>query len=175
VADVEPISLTETDVAVAWNVRGDPARRSFVDAVDTVLGVPLPMRPNTSSRRDGAALLWLGPRSWLLVAGRQSAQPDFDAARKAINAASGALFDVSSGHAAWTISGSAAARVLNRGCPLDLHPAAFRAGSCAQSVLGHVNALIYRPDERAAFLVMVARSFAKDARDQLGEYARTEG
>ena len=73
------------------------------------------------------------------------------------------------------MSGTAAARVLNRMCPLDLHPRAFAAGRCAQSLLGHVNALFCRPDESATFLVMVARSLAADAWRDLCAAAATDG
>ena len=201
-SDPNALAISQTDVALAWNVRGDSARAAFVASVQTALGIPLPARPNSSARGialptrpnasargfalptqphasergDGAgALLCLGPRSWLFVAGQPAANGAFEAVRKALNDADGALFDVSSSYVAWTISGDAAARVLNRGCPLDLHPAVFRPGDCAQSVLGHVNALIYRPDERGAFIVMVARSFAADAWEQLETCASTDG
>ena len=167
--------ISEMDVALAWNVRGDPARAAFVETAETTLGVPLPTRPNASARGDAGVLLWLGPRSWLFVAGQPASNGTFEAARKALNDAEGALFDVSSSYVGWTISGDAAARVLNRGCPLDLHPRMFRPGDCAQSLLGHVNAIFYRPDERGAFIVMVARSFAADAREQLDAYASTDG
>lgn len=173
--DANALTIAETDVASAWNVRGDPARAAFVAATKTALGVPLPMRPNASARGDAGALLWLGPRSWLFVAGRPVASGAFDIARKALNEAEGALFDVSSSYVGWTISGAASARVLNRGCPLDLHPRVFRPGQCAQSLLGHVSAIFYRPDDRDAFIVMVARSFAADAWDQLAGYAATDG
>ena len=173
--DAAALTLGEVEIARAWNVRGDPARLAFVDAARTMLGVALPLQPNTSARADGSALLWLGPRSWLYVVMGDAPSDDFDAARKAINAAGGALFDVSSSYVAWTIAGEASACVLNRGCPLDLHPRAFAPGSCAQSVFGHVNALLYRPDGRFAFVVMVARSFAADARAQLLECAATDG
>ena len=186
--DPSALAISETHVALAWHLRGDPRRAAFVAAVETALGVSLPMRPKTSARgiappaqrhageRGGAgALLCLGPRSWLFAAGQPAANGAFEAARKTLNDADGALFDVSSSYVAWTISGDVAARVLNRGCPLDLHPRAFRPGDCAQSLLGHVNALIYRPDERRAFIVMVARSFAADAWEQLETYASTDG
>lgn len=174
-ADEVSVTLGDVDIALAWNVRGDAAQPAFVDATGSVLGLSLPLQPNTSARADGKALLWLGPRSWLYVVMGDAAHDDFDAARKAINASGGALFDVSSSYVAWTIAGEASVRVLNRGCPLDLHPAAFGPGRCAQSVFGHVNALHYRPDERSAFVVMVARSFAADAWGQLVEWAATDG
>ena len=174
-ADAGAPTLFDYDIALAWNVRGNPAQPAFVEAAREVLGLALPLQPNASTRADEAVVLWLGPRSWLYVVTRHSARDDFDAARKAINAAGGALFDVSSSYVAWTVAGEASARVLNRGCPLDLHPAAFAPGCCAQSVFGHVNALLYRPDESFAFIVMVARSFAPDAWTQLAECAATEG
>ena len=174
-ADEPPVTLGDVAIARAWNVHGDPAQPAFVDAARTVLGLALPLRPNTSARADGSALLRLGPRSWLHLVMGNARSDDFDAARKTINVAGGALFDVSSSYVAWTIAGDASARVLNRGCPLDLHPRAFEPGCCAQSVFGHVNALLYRPDGRFAFVVMVARSFAADARAQLLECLATDG
>ena len=97
---------------------------------------------------------WLGPRSWLF-AGR-TILPDhhFDATRIALNAAGGALFDVSASYVAWMIAGEGAVRVLNRSCPLDLHPSTFPAGHCAQSTFGHINVLLYKSDARPAFIVM---------------------
>jgi sarcosine oxidase subunit gamma len=88
---------------------------------------------------------------------------DFDTTREAINAAGGALFDVSASRIAWTIAGPRAATVLASGCPLDFHPRAFPACTCAQSVFGHVNVLVEKRDDSPAFVLMVARSFASVA------------
>ena len=59
------LTLIETPIPVAWNVRGDPAQPSFTAAVQAVLGLALPTQTNTSARRDATMLLWLGPKSWL--------------------------------------------------------------------------------------------------------------
>ena len=135
----------------------------------------LPLQSNTSTRCDGKTLLWLGPRSWLLVAGPALPHDAFEVTRVALNAAGGALFDVSSSYVGWMIAGAGAARALNKRCPLDLHPRAFPAGHCAQSMLGHVNALLYKVDERPAFIVMTARSFAVEASRDLYASADTDG
>ena len=169
------VSLGEVSLALAWNVRGNPAHSSFVSEAEHLLGLPLPLQSNTSARCDGKTLLWLGPRSWLLVAGPALPHDAFEVTRVALNATGGALFDVSSSYVGWMIAGAGAARALNRSCPLDLHPSAFPAGRCAQSMLGHVNALLYRMDERPAFIMMVARSLAVDAWRDLCESAGTEG
>jgi sarcosine oxidase subunit gamma len=169
------LTIAETDIVLAWNVRGDAARPIFAATVEKILGVPLPTKPHASARSDEGALLSLGPRSWLFVGDKSFAGTEFDDARKALNAADGALFDVSSSYVAWTVSGEAAARTLNRGCPLDLHRSAFRPGQCTQSLLGHVSAVFYRPDERDAWIVMIPRSYAADAWDQIDRYASTDG
>ena len=120
-------------------------------------------------------MLSLGPKSWLLVAGPTSSPEHFNMTRVALNAVDGALFDVSSSYVGWLIAGGGAARVLNRSCPLDFDPSVFPAGRCAQSMLGHINALFYKVDERPAFIVMVARSFAVDAWRDLRTSAKTDG
>jgi sarcosine oxidase, subunit gamma len=169
------VTLAEILLATAWNVRGDPAQAAFVAEVERSLGVPLPSQPNTSARSATAALLWLGPRAWLLVAGADSPRGDFDDVRRRLNDAGAALFDVSASYVAWSVSGAAASRVLGKGCPLDLHPRAFPAGRCAQSLLGHIHALFYRPDDASTFIVMVARSFAADAWRELLASAACDG
>ena len=169
------ITLGEVSLALAWNVRGDGEKPQFAEAANRLLGLVLPLQPNTSARSDDAALLWMGPTSWLFVASSDPSVPAFDDIRRALNDAGAALFDLSSSYIAWKVAGSAAARVLNRGCPLDLSPDTFPAGHCAQSLLGHVTALIHRPDESSTFIVIVARSYARDAWEFLRVAAMTEG
>ena len=168
------IALRELEWALAWNVRGDPARPAFVAEAKRLFGVALPLEPNTTARRGDMTIFWLGPRSWL-AATTNHVDIDFDAARAALNAAGGALFDVSAGYVGWTLSGTAAAQILNRSCPLDLDSRVFTAGRCAQSALGHINALISRSTDASEFIVVVARSYAADARHELLESARRDG
>jgi sarcosine oxidase subunit gamma len=157
------VALAEAAITSAWNVQGDPARPVFVEAARRLFDVALPLAPDTTARTDKVTALWLGPASWLLVARAAAPLIDYTAKREALNAAAGgALFDVSASRVAWTISGPCAADVLAKGCPLDFHPRAFAAGACAQSVYGHVNALIDKRDDDPTFTVMVARSFARD-------------
>jgi sarcosine oxidase subunit gamma len=163
----DDVVLGPIELMLAWSVRGNPAQAAFVAETHRVLSLVLPLEPNTIAHRRGASLLWAGPKSWLLVAGSEGQREDFDQVRVALNAVGGALFDVSAGYVGWSISGPGAARVVNRTCSLDLHPRTFGAGRCAQSVLGHVPAMFYRPTDASGFIVMVPRSFAVDARRAL--------
>ena len=179
-SDVRASSQTHAEIGDvlfgrAWNVRGDPRHEPFVSAVSRVLGVALPHAPMTSTRATGATLLWLGPRSSLLIGDEAVSENDVESARVAMNAAAGALFDVSASYVGWRVSGATAARALNRACPLDFHPTVFAAGQGAQSLLGHVNALFYKPGDGPSFVVLVARSFAADAFHTLREAAHVDG
>ena len=157
------VTLAEAKIAAAWNVQGDAERTSFTAEFARQFGVALPVAANTATRTDSLAALWLGPRSWLLIARGASTLNDFAATRETLNAAGGALFDVSASRVAWTISGPHAPTVLATGCPLDFHPRAFPPGTCAQSLYGHLGALIARHRDAPAFTLMVARSYARDA------------
>ncbi len=160
-------TLSSVIVSAAWNVQGNPADAAFVNGVQRLFDVPLPVVPNTTKRGNDLVALWLGPRSWLLVetaaAGERSGLDDFAAKRDAVNASGGALFDVSASRVAFRISGLQAARILAKSCPLDFHPDAFAVGQCAQSLVGRVGALFYRPDATPTFLMLVARSFSHDS------------
>jgi len=174
-AEATGVTIMETSIAAAWNVQGDLARPGFVDAVQRRFGVTLPQAPNSSFTGDTITALWIGPASWLLVAGGASPLDDFAVKRDAINAGGGALFDLTASRVAWTVSGPLAAAVLATGCPLDFPPRAFPAGTCAQSVLWHMNALIVKRVEAPAFTVMVARSLARDAWHALCHAAAQHG
>ena len=154
------VSFAETKFAVAWNIQGDPTGAAFSDAARRLFGLALPTVPNTTSQHGWLTALWLGPTSWLIVANDASLLGGFTAQRDAVNGARGALFDVTASSIAWTIGGPHAASVLAKHCPLDFDQRAFAVSACAQSVLGHVNALYYRRDS-ASFTVTVARSYAR--------------
>jgi sarcosine oxidase, subunit gamma len=156
------VLLSEATIATAWNVQGDAASVSLGAEVQRIASVALPSAANMTSRDAGVVALWLGPQSWLLVAADAATLGDFTGARDALNAAGGALFDVSASRIAYVVDGARAADVLAAGCPLDFDPRVFSAGQCRQSLYGRVPALFYRHGEPPACTVLVARSFARD-------------
>lgn len=157
------VAFAEATIATAWNVQGNSTHVPFMEEVERLFGINLPTTPNAIAMTATRTALWLGPRSWLLVAGGASPLIEFASTRDALNGVAGSLFDVSATRVAWKVSGPKAAAVLAKHCPLDFHPRAFAAGTCAQSLLGHVNALFVKLDDAQTFTVMVARSYARDA------------
>jgi sarcosine oxidase subunit gamma len=161
-----PLALRETRFAAMWNAQGAASPGAFADAARAHFGVEPPRAPNTIARAARWSLAWLGPKSWLALASPPSPSdaplPAFESTRDAINCAGGALFEVSAARAAWTITGGYVETVLAKLCPLDFDARAFPAGTCAQSVLGHMNALYLR-EATGAFTLLVAASYARDA------------
>jgi sarcosine oxidase, subunit gamma len=156
------VSLSEATIATAWNVQGGADSSLLRAEVQRIAGVALPGAANTTSQGESVVALWLGPQSWLLVDAEATRLGDFTGARDALNAAGGALFDVSASRVAYVVDGPRAVDVLAAGCPLDFDPRVFSAGQCRQSLYGRVPALFYRHGEPPACTVLVARSFARD-------------
>ena len=61
------------------------------------------------------------------------------------------------------MSGPSARDVLAKGCPLDLHPAVFGPGDCAQTLLAKANVTLRCVDDSPRFELIVRRSFAEYA------------
>lgn len=166
---IRPIAL-----ATIWNLQGDPRRAVFADFVGAQLGYELPTLANTATVGPGGTALWIGPRSWLLLGDTEQPPAALHAHREALNAAGGALFDLSAARGAIQVGGVSAADLLASFCPLDLHPGVFAPGACAQSLFGHLNALYYANAE-SEFTIFVARSLYRDAWQALCEAGRRHG
>ena len=150
------VTLAEVHIGRAWNVMGRGAPTIARDA----LGVDLPVDPNTTAGSEPAAL-WIGPASWLVV-GARPATP-LDAVRASLADTDAVVFDVSASRVAFALGGPQARAVLAAGCPLDLHPRAFPAGACAQSVHDRVNVIVLNAGhDDVDFVVLAARSFGRD-------------
>jgi sarcosine oxidase subunit gamma len=161
-AGIPRVRLTEIAIAGAWNLQGPLAQAPFAAATRALCGVALPEAPNTTAQSSAVTACWLGPEAWLLIARGAGGLADLAASRAAINAVGGALFDVSASRVAYRIGGKCAAHVLAKNCPLDFDSRAFAIGGCAQSLFGQSSALFHHLDA-TSWIVMVARSFARDA------------
>jgi sarcosine oxidase subunit alpha len=120
---------------------------------DTVRLRELPFLSMVEVRGDeppSGSPLRLGPYWWLLVGA-----PD---------AAAGV--DVSAQRTTLELRGPRARDVLLTGCPLDLYPAAFPVGACAQTLLGQAQVVLHRngPD---TYRILVRSSFARYLADWL--------
>ncbi len=141
------------------NLRGRGDAGDFAASVESALGQPLPLDPNTMSR-DRHEVCWLGPDEWLIITALD-ALPDCTARlRDKLGNHVSSLVDVTGGQILLELSGPDVRQVLAKGCTLDLHSAAFGVGDCAQCGLADANVLLALVDPAPIFHVIVRRSFS---------------
>jgi len=178
------VAMTERPHRGIVNLRLDPGNAEAMAAIEAAFGFALPTAPNTtapntsapntSAANDtagdaGTIALWLGPDEWWLV----EPGPDPEAGpklaenlRAALTEHFAAITEVGESRTCIRVSGPRARALLQKGCPLDLHPSVFRAGACAQSILAKAGVTLHLfADESVAegpiFDVYVGRSFAE--------------
>jgi sarcosine oxidase subunit gamma len=156
--------IREQAVAEYAIVRGD-AR-----VLGEAIGMTLPETPNTVAPGAKHHAWWLGPDEWLLVAIAETDDGLERALRPLLAGRFASVVDVSSGFVMLHLTGTRAREILQRGCPLDLHPRVFPIGACAQSHFFKA-AIIVRPVDDHAFEVIVRRSFADYALRMLRDAA----
>ena len=141
------------------NLRGRPTKR-FREAAGGALGFAPPVKPNTSAGAGGVRALWLGPDEWLIVTRPGREGEVIEGLRARLGGQHAAVTDVSEGRAVIGLAGPRAREVLMKGCPLDLHSRAFKAGDCAQSRLARALVIVHQTSDAPAYDVYVERSFA---------------
>ena len=142
------------------NLRGDSGDEAFQAGVEGVVGARAPVMPNIVARAGERAIVWLGPDEWLVVSAPESREGVAKGLEEALSGLHVAVNDISSGQTIIRLRGPRARDLLNKGCPLDLHPRVFGAGQCAQSHIGKSNALIIQVDDEPTYDIIVRRSFA---------------
>ena len=158
--DGKTCSLSEVPFMAMINIRGNSADAKFVQAVASVTGLDLPLQANTCNMNGQRQLLWLGPDEWLLKTSHGQGDALVDALRSALSGLHCAVVAVGDGNTTITVEGDAAAALLSRGCPLDLHPRAFGAGSLAQTHIAKCGATVLCLEPGKRYELTVRRSFA---------------
>ena len=159
------IRLAERTDLGKIDMRGDPGDRAFMAAVGRCLDMLLPTEPNTSATQGPVTALWLGPDQWMVTCPASDTVFFISTLREALDEVHHALTDVTDGRVALRLAGPNARDVLEKGCPLDLHPRAFPPARCAQSLLAKATVLIHLvgddPQTGPSFDIHVARSFSR--------------
>ena len=157
VAPPEPLAILR--------VRGEP--REALLALGRRMGLVWPLEGNTAAG-EGAAVLWLSPREWLIV----GQPPSAEALAESLGAVVHHLTDASHQLLALDLKGPLARALACAGCSLDLHPAVFGPGRCAATQLAGVPVTIRGVgDEDLRLYVDV--SLAPWLRDWLNDAAST--
>jgi sarcosine oxidase, subunit gamma len=150
-AALAAVGAAEVAFLAQLTLRADPALASR-------LPFPLPLHPNTWTAGGGREALWLGPDEWLVVGPPGSAPAVAAELGRALDGEHHAVVDTSANRTMVELTGDGRFDLLTQGCGLDLHPRAWRPGSCAQTLLARVPVLLQERDQ--ATRVLVRASFA---------------
>jgi sarcosine oxidase subunit gamma len=156
--DLAAVGAAEVAFPAQVSLRLDPAEAARVP-------LALPPAPNTWSGDGGRETLWLGPDEWLVVGAPAAAPALVEELGGALRGLHHSVVDVSANRAVLELAGAARLELLTQGCRLDLHPRAWRHGSCAQTLLGRVPVLLQERDH--ATRIFVRASFAAHLADWL--------
>ena len=158
-------SATESLVA-GWradlsivNLRGNAEETAFREGAASAMGVALPLKPCTISENGLVRVVWVGPDDWFIVGPSGQAQAIALRLREALSGMHHAVTDVSSGYTVLHLSGRPVRDVLAQGCPLDLHPRAFKRGACAGSHFFKASIWLWQTDEAPVYELLVVRSY----------------
>jgi sarcosine oxidase subunit gamma len=101
-------------------------------------------------------LIWAGPQQWLAISEDRAAPERLARALEGLAAVS----DQSDGRAVLRLSGPKLRDTMAKGCPVDLHPRAFRPGDTALTAIAHIGVQLWQLDEAPTFEIAVFRSMA---------------
>lgn len=154
------VNLSQQPLFGQLVVRGDARNSQFLKGVKQILELSVPLQPNTFTENDEHSILWLGPDEWLIITPPGAESHTARGLAAALHGTLAAVTDVTHGQVIIRIRGDRALDVLSKGCSLDLHPAVFGPGSCAQTLVAKAGVII-RWVERSCFDLIVRRSFAE--------------
>jgi sarcosine oxidase subunit gamma len=156
------VALSESPYLTMVSLRVD-ATAPVAQRLEAVLGVDLPRACGTVTEAGATAVLWLGPDEWLVVS-RTEAGFLTDQLQAAIQDAHASVVDVSANRTGLELAGPSARAVLEKGCPVDLHPTRFGPGTAVTTTLARIPLLLwqtgpetYRLLPRSSFADYVAR------------------
>jgi heterotetrameric sarcosine oxidase gamma subunit len=131
-----------------------------VKAAKKLFGVEPPSTPKAVAGK-GVTLIWSGPDQFMVLAPNSRAAERKDKLRKAVSGIA-SLSDQSDGRCLIRISGPRARDALAKFSSLDLHDAAFAAGTAATTSIDHTSVNLWRGADEAApvYYVLVFSSFA---------------
>ncbi|MFF9118142.1 sarcosine oxidase subunit gamma [Streptomyces massasporeus] len=175
------VTLTELPFLTMVDLRVDPASEA-AGRIETALGAPLPRGCGDTTASGPRTVLWLGPDEWLVLSpseeGAALREPEAAALRDALGSDPGSVVDVSANRTTLELSGPCARQVLEKGCPLDLHPRAFGPDRAVSTTVGPVAVLLWQVDDAPTYRLLPRSSFADYlARwliDAMSEFSRPE-
>ena len=143
VTGTRAVSLREVGLLTMVGLRVVPGSAA-AGRIGTCLKAQLPVSCGEVSTADGLSVLWLSPDEFLAVGGDESATEVTVSLLEALDGDPGSVTDLSANRTTFELTGISARAVLEKGCPLDLHPRAFAVGQAYVTLIGSVPVVLWK-------------------------------
>jgi sarcosine oxidase subunit gamma len=127
--------------------------------IETRLGVSLPSACGAVTTGDGVSVLWLSPDEFLVVSDERQPAPLTTTLVETLHGEPGSATDLSANRTTLELGGPTAREVLEKGCPLDLHPRAFEVGTAYVTRIGSVPIILWKVTDDV-YRILPRSSFA---------------
>lgn len=153
----EAVTLAPVAARGMIMLRGDFSDRAFKRAVKSAIGCSVPAcRAVAGAPTSGAGVVWMSPDELLLVMEYDAVSSALETIRKVLSGSHFLAEDVSDARVVFRLEGPAAAGVLARLAPVDLHPDHFKPGAARRTRLAQIPAAFWR--DETGFDVICFRS-----------------
>lgn len=151
------VALREVPFRTMIGIRAVPGTAAG-EQLETALGALLPTSCGQVAVGRSGSVLWLSPDEFLLVSDADHTELTKSLAG-ALAGEPGSVTDLSANRTTFELAGPSARAVLEKGCPLDLHPRAFPAGSAYLTAIGSVPVIVWKTGD-GSYEIMPRSSFA---------------
>jgi len=151
------VGIREVPFLTMVGVRAVPGSAA-ASAIEARLGISLPAACGAVATGPGVSAVWLSPDEFLVF----SDGPPAELASALVDALGdepGSVIDLSANRTTFELAGPSARLVLEKGCPLDLHPRSFAVGTAYTTRIGSVPVVLWKvADDR--YRILPRSSFA---------------
>ncbi|NGN92007.1 sarcosine oxidase subunit gamma [Nocardioides sp. KC13] len=112
-----------------------------------IVGAELPARCGEVATGHDVVVLWLSPDEFLVISQSVAGSTLVSYLRAGLSeGGAAAVVDLSANRTTLRLEGPSAQAVLEKGCPLDLHPRVFAPGTAVATNIGRVPVILWKVD-----------------------------
>jgi len=152
------VILREAKFLGHLNLRGDANNPDFLNGVQSVLDLDLPLAPCSSAQNSETTIMWLSPDEWLIIVAGGTEAAVEEKLRQSLRGHF-AVSDISGAQTMLEISGKNCLQLLQKSIGYDLHLDSFPINKVIGTALAKSSAHIRRTGEHD-FQLIIRRSFA---------------
>ena len=145
ITDLYEIKFQELPYVNKINLRIDPKNNNYMSSCRKILGVELPIKPNSYVKNEKLKIIWLGPDEWMIISNQENEL--FIKLKNELGDLETSVTDVSENRTIIRLSGEKIFTLLSKFLFLDLEKNLKTQLSCAQTLFVKVPILLIRNED----------------------------